>query len=897
MATLISGADGNFTTAGTWKVVDATSFLDTVTAATSSTTAGANSTAFTPGAITVEGIVIQIRDRSSSLGGTITASVWNTTANALVAGTAVTINISDLPDTYNSVNARGMGWVYFKFASPVTLLAATNYAVRVTTSVNSSANVYVSAGGGTNWSRGLVTSTTAAPASTDVLIITGEHTGAGVNATRTVTMNNTTATAFGQTYVSVKGTMSYGTSLATAYNLRLTGNLFVTSNGTLNIGTALSPIPAGSTAVLEFNTASGGQYGLTVSGGNFNAYGQSKTQYVRLAADAAVSATNLTLTSIPTNWLNGDIIGITGTTTTATQAEVRNLSANVATTTATVSAGLTNAHGGNSTTLVQGHVANLTRNVIIRAVTATLPAYSQYSGTDTTVNISSVLFSAMGSTTTTTPAVGLFTAAVSRNLTFNMSNSVIYQPTVVAGSLGFYQLTTSLTSPVSYTFTNNVIWNVQGASIQNANSSAISTKDLSGNLSARSATVTINDPTADTSNLVVANSNSTSAIQLQLNSLSAPFPNGTVSTLTNLETYGNTTYGINFNTSGTSSGATGKAYINVNNLTSWRNGTSAIYFNGFEFVNTLGVLSLDNARSFGSGTSAIIFSTVTNATVIFKNSTFWGGTTLVTPTCITTVNTIAPSPLESVLFTDCTFGKDHLGNTSSFTTSILGLIGLRAGINFQMYNPTTTGTLVSRSTAVPNATGYLPGIIVQKLNGVAGSDFVYTNSATISLDSSIFRTSAPSTRLAPAIAVGVFVPSSTVRIPVKSGQTSTVSVWVRKSVLGDGTAYNGGQPTLILRPNLAAGNLDNTTLATMTAAAGTWEQLTYTTGTVAYDTVLDFAIVCDGNTGWINIDEWDTTSSNDTRNDFIQSSVIGQYVEPDYNTGSGGSASANAYIG
>jgi hypothetical protein len=198
--------------------------------------------------------------------------------------------------------------------------------------------------------------------------------------------------------------------------------------------------------------------------------------------------------------------------------------------------------------------------------------------------------------------------------------------------------------------------------------------------------------------------------------------------------------------------------------------------------------------------------------------------------------------------------------------------------------------LVARSASVSNSTGYFPGVIIQKLNGASGSDFIYTNSATISSDTYIYKTSSPATRLTP-VALGVLVPSSTVRIPVKSGQTSTVSVWVRKSTLSDGAAYDGGQPTLVMRPNLAMANLGNTTVATMTAAAGTWEQLTYTTGTVAYDTTLEFIVVCDGSAGWINIDEWDTTSSNDTRNDFIQSSVIGQYIEPDYSapsTGGGG---------
>jgi hypothetical protein len=885
MATLISAADGNFTSSSTWKVADATSFLDSRVGSAGSTTAGANSSNFTPGAITVEGVAVQIFTRSSTLGGTFTVSLWNSTAGSQVAGTAVAINVNDLPDVYSLSNGTGVGWVYFKFASSVTLLAATNYAVRVASSVNTSVTVYRNATA-SNWSRALVTSTTGAPAASDILIITGEYTGAGVSATRSVTMDNTAATAFGQTYISTKGSLTYGNSISTAYVLRLGGNLFVTPDGTLTIGNALSPIDASSTAVLEFSVISAGQYGLNVAGGTFYAYGQSKSQYVRLAADASASATTLTLNTTPTGWLLNDIIGITGTTTTATQAEVRTLSANVTSTSATVTLGLTNAHGGNSTTLVQAHVANLTRNVVIRSTSATIPAYSAYNGTNTTIEISNVLFSMMGATTTATSGIGVFGAGVSRNASFSMTNSVLYQPSPSSAAQGISQGNTSLTSPVSYTITDNVIWNLSGLGIFNTASSALTTKNMSGNLIARSGNTTVQDMTADTSNMVVANATATNAATITFTTNSVPYPNGTVTAFTNLETYGNLNYGLAINSVATSQ-ATGKLTINADNITSWRNNTTGVLVGG-DFNTAFSVLIFDNFRSFGSTSSAIQIGSISNSTVIFKDSTFWAGTTLVTPTGINGTVLVNPVRVESVLFTDCTFGKDHLGNTSSFTTSVLALVNFRGNTNMILYNPTTTGTLVARNTAYTNTSGYPSGVVIQKLNNSTGSDFIYSNTSTISLDSGIYHTAAPSARLAPAIAVGCITPSPTVRIPVKSGQTCSVGVWVRKSTLGDGGAYNGGEPTLVIRPNLALNNLDNTTVDTMTAAAGNWEQLTYTTGIVSYDTTLEFIVVCDGSVGWINIDDWSTTSSNDTRGDFITSSVVGQYVEPDYSPASPG---------
>jgi hypothetical protein len=93
-------------------------------------------------------------------------------------------------------------------------------------------------------------------------------------------------------------------------------------------------------------------------------------------------------------------------------------------------------------------------------------------------------------------------------------------------------------------------------------------------------------------------------------------------------------------------------------------------------------------------------------------------------------------------------------------------------------------------------------------------------------------------------------------VAVDDGGTITINVYVRKSVAGDGAAYNGNQPRLIVRKNLACGITSDTVLDTMTAAAGSWEQLTGTTAAVDADGALEFVVDCDGTTGWINVDDW-----------------------------------------
>lgn len=62
---------------------------------------------------------------------------------------------------------------------------------------------------------------------------------------------------------------------------------------------------------------------------------------------------------------------------------------------------------------------------------------------------------------------------------------------------------------------------------------------------------------------------------------------------------------------------------------------------------------------------------------------------------------------------------------------------------------------------------------------------------------------------------------------------------------------------------------------------GTWETLSYTTPAVENDSVLEFYVDCDGVTGWINIDNFNTTTSNDTR-DMTYWSTVGVYAEPDW---------------
>ena len=137
MSNFISVANGNLSASSSWATVDATSLLDSETANTTLTTSFALSSAFTPGAITVDGIAVKIASVAASPSGTINVAL--DTGGSTVTGTDVQINVADLPQG-DTTNNQG-GWVFFKFASPVLLLAATAYKVKAKTSASNMVNL------------------------------------------------------------------------------------------------------------------------------------------------------------------------------------------------------------------------------------------------------------------------------------------------------------------------------------------------------------------------------------------------------------------------------------------------------------------------------------------------------------------------------------------------------------------------------------------------------------------------------------------------------------------------------------------------------------------------------------------------------------------------------------
>jgi hypothetical protein len=887
MATLISTGSGNFTSSSTWSVVDPTSFSGTFSAPQAITTAPINGSSFTPGAITIKGFAVFLNTRGAA--GTVTCQLFNVTANSAVAGTSATINLTALPTTLvagGNPNLFGIGWVYFEFASPITLLAATLYAVRL----NASSNGIISAWRTTttaDWLRALVTTSNAAPANTDNLIIAGKHTLSTFSNGYNVIMDSTTTGAtFGNLFISTGSELNYGTTASTDYYLRLSGSVNIAAGATMTIGTPSSRMPSSSTATLALQST---VLNTPVSvEGAFIAYGATMTSQAKLAADVAIGATNST-TDVSTGWLNGDTILVPSTTRTPTQAETKTLSTNASGTTLTHNA-YTNAHGGNSATQVQARIGNLNRNVKILG-TVTFPAYIVVRNLNTYLDLSYTEIRDIGYNAATNAAITISpVASVSPGISVVVDNCSIWRTATTNSGIGISfnaDPGNSSAAPVRCNITNNIVYNYVTACLnfQITTSAFTNNPTINGNLFCRSGSNGLNINRAVNFNNNYVTSHTANGIVYVSSSVSNPAIEQT--TFDGNSIYANGGNGLSFS-------ITSQAITNwtFSNLSTWRNTTYGVAFagsyaaGGVVTAGDTNSITVDGFNSFGNGTAGIIFTAITG-NVRLTNSYIWGGSTLIQPYGIYQVN--ASLGVNRIDLVRCGLGRDPLNNTSSNSTAQIAISTVTRLDALTLTNCNFTGTEFIALSGVGGIVEGPLGIISLKHNGATGAHKVFTQTSTISTDSAIFNVATPSIRIAPRTAA---YKSTThlQRIPVSSGNSCTVSVRVRKSTAGDGALYNGNQPRLIYRFNPLAGNDIDTVGATMTAAVGNWETLTYTTPAVLEDCVLEFFVDADGTVGWINVDDWSSTTNTDSRSGGYWT-IGGQYSEIGYTSGGSGGSS------
>jgi len=842
MPTLISKATGNFTAATTWALVDATSKLDSEAGYTTLTTAYVYSSAFTPGAITVDGIAVKLAARVASPTGTISVCLYDSTTLTIVK--EVTINVSDLP-TCSTTNNEG-GWIFFKFDAPVTLSATDSYQVGAKCSVASEATLYRDATAG-NWSRMLRTTTEQAPAAGDQLDIMGEHTGAGTGNDITVTMDNILTTDFGPgtdggtaMVICKRGTLNYAYAAATNYYLKLSGNLIVYNGGTLTIGTTTNPIPRDSTAVLEFDPVADGGMGLIVrNGGTFTAQGLSRTALknivsCKLNTDEAVGSTVLGVDT-DTGWLANDEIGIASTTRTASECEKRTLSVNASATELTITSGLTYAHSG--TTPTQAEVILLTRNVKIRAATSSIVSYCNFKET-ATIDIDWVEFYYLGENVAGKKGIEIGTTTGSCNIQYSSVHDTEDWAIYHSGS----------GSGANTTISNNVLYNVCTA----YNSSGAISHTSMANLIITN-NIVMYCPLASSYGFY-SNSNSGS---FEGNTAVGVNGQGTYlisfqKSIAGLTSHSNASYGLVLYI-----GATNAAMITWSDFKIWRNSAAGIYFSTSSNYPMANYTFL-NGNFFGNANDNILLQAASGIMVIenliFDNCNISADSTFATTDGLH-LGGAGNYNSFNITFKTCTFGV--VSGIYRAHTNDINIASTSTYVRFLLENT----ALASANEIITLPTNLLIGSFIKstKHDQTAGLHKSWFKYGIIQTDITYYKTASPSQRLTPNNA-SYKLESGSKKAALNSGATATFSVWVRKSsVAAGGADYNGNQPRLVLKRNDAAGITADTVLDTMTVGLDTWEQLTGTTPAVTDDAVLEVVIDVDGTAGFVNVDDWSVT--------------------------------------
>lgn len=829
-------AISNLWTDATWQTVDSTSYLKSEAASTATTTSYVASQAFTPGIITVEGILLRIKGTTTTPTGTLSVQLWNSTGSAQVA--VVTCNATDI--TNNNTTYDG-GWCYFKFGAAVTLLAATNYQVRVLSSVSGTVTVYRNATAG-NWSRGLVTTTTASLAASDDVIICGNITAAATTTVNTVTFNNTSATTYSSLEVGAYGKLIGQNSASTNYILTIssTGILRVSHNGIVELSTTSSRLPSTSTFVIKMTNASNGDNFIDIRNfGTFRVVGATKTRKDTLAANAAASDTSLT-TSTSTGWKNGDNLGIAGTGGTNQQMQ-RTLNADAVGTGLSISVGLTNATLGTSP--VQADIINLTSNFKIQGTSTTLASYVK--GVNTSViECDQIEFQFMG----ISASIGAIYINTN-NAAETTGSTIVTDCSCWNNAAGYYFVNSPTNALISGVYIDGCVYYTTSTTgtcflvFPNFNGPINSFKNLvtiGNNIGTFMTTNDFGRTIVD--NIISANCNTSGFCIYGYNK-----PRNTYALYTNCKAY-SSTYGVYTLLASTAYTA---SLFKMNNFTSYRC-TYGIYLNG-DVINC----SFDSPTLFSNSGSNIRLGNSTDCK--FTNGSFQGGTSVVSPYGIIFES---GTYRNNIIFERCLFGT-----VTQHTTGDIYCDNYFYNI---IFNNCTSGstTLVYQPTFISGPSK----IKFQRLNGTSGNNRTYVQNGTLINDTTIYDVGPSSLRMSPnfmgVIATNLtnFKMISTIfPMSISSGNTATVSIRVRKSVIGDGTAYNGNQPRLILKSNPSAGSTYNNDIvcATASAAPGIWETLSYTLPSAVIDNVgMEFYIDCDGTTGWINIDTFVSSNNN-----------------------------------
>jgi len=826
MAVLLSESNITYSSAS-WKVISNNGLI-TATTSNQTVSTTVSTPTFTPGTETYEGVLLYIRECTTTTGTFTVALVQGSTVQR-----SVTVNKSDLSGT--TLSTQIGSWYYFKFGTSFTTAPATTYVVSVSAST-SGVQVYNN-NTANNITKAMVTSTTASLGAGDTLIVAGPMTTTSTPSYITTTYDYTGATTIFSLEVGGYGRLSLENSTGKNYTMYLTStsaagtsSFNIGHNGIAEFGTSSSRLVSGSTMTFYFQPSTYNRGGVFVKGNStFRAYGESKIRNTRLAQNTPINSTTL-VTTTSTGWRNGDIIAVGSSTKLSANASAGvflvTMTGSSVGTSLPVTVTTLNTSGGTIPTPLLNMTSNLKFSGVSNFATFFIKTdkgsndleldncENQYIGDITTPYSILIDNSLPGATATIVDCTFRNPGNSTLSFAYIQNSASAYTYTISGNSI--YNGNTDYTGVVSVNLnpgnSTGGTYIFEGNYMVGGGSNGGRALYISNSLSSYKNNV-INGHTYngfDFTSLTVpitgvidGNEATYCSISGVLAPTSVPF------SASNFTINYNGQFGLNLSSANQviikGVNASGNTTTNVNLLTT----TDAWIYNG----------------SFGNP-----FSTITNASNIQMAGTCgfvnFDNCSMVS-TNLTTSNfqiNSGSNSISRVNFRGCTYS----GALSFFPSQ------------GQMYN------------------GINVYIGVQKQNGVKDNNFSYYANGIVYTDTTIYDTSGKSLKCVPSSAT-IPLRVKGFEIPLKSGYTVSVSLKVRKSVAGDGGTYNGIQPYVVMRYNPMAnfsGITSDVIIGTATDAAnGAWQTLTYTTPISNDNTNLEFWFYQTGTTGWIN---WDS---------------------------------------
>jgi hypothetical protein len=604
-------------------------------------------------------------------------------------------------------------------------------------------------------------------------------------------------------------------------------------------------MPSNSTGIFEWaSVANSDSYTIVTNTGTLRGYGAVKARRTTLTNTLAAAGTSITVGSTA-GWQVGDEIVFSpgGTGAAASTHEKKTTSAIGSSTTATIAAA-TNTHTVGA--MHPCYVANLTGNVKFRGISGSLGGNIQVQG-DGIVDFDEVECMNLGNTIGTSHfhnnSAGAVSVTDSSFHTFVNSN---------------YALECTSNSR-DYIITGNIIYLTPNRSFQGTNRSSAGTNRTFSN------------------NYVIGMSGNDSCVYIQIGSIgddaNQVFAGNVISGKTTFANYGFEIIVQVFQATYTFVEASF-----ADNVSAYNNANGALLQSDTGGFGRACTGTLSNWMMIENTSNGIVVgnNALSLSDLWFKTLRVYGNTTFGLQ--------VANNIVGSVLITDLTAGgttsraqavgiemASAVGTLMTIANADIGVASApitthgTADIRFNSHaafnrlfannvNMGSTNKIVNSQAAAGGIAANFARF--QRYGKTAGDHRSYFRNGTISTDTAIFRTSSPSERLTPLL-TSAKLQSSPRLIKKSSGTTATISAYVRKSVVGDGTAYTGAQPRLMQRadPSLGLGTAD-TVLATASGAAGSWELLTASSTPSTTDAgAVEFYVDCDGTAGWVNVDD------------------------------------------